>query len=453
MSRKAALGVLAALAPFSFYLLLPPTCPEPARRTAVIFGLAALFWALEILPLYATSLLVVLLETFFLTKAGGIFGLEENSSSLFLSPFANPVIILFMGGFVLAAGLHKHGVDRWVAARLLARFGEKPYFILLGFMTATAFLSMWMSNAATTALMLAMVLPLLSQLETGDPFRKALVLGVAFSANIGGIGTPVGTPPNAIALGVLAQRGIHLDFLSWMAMATPLAAVLLVICSLILYFLFPSRKIRLSFSLSDADPSQTQRFRGVVAIACLTVLLWLTSPWHKIPEAVVALLAAVFLTTLGFLDAHDFRRIEWDVLVLMWGGLALGEAMEKTGLAQWIVGLPLFSHQGFALLAVFGCLAVLVSTFVSNTATVNLLAPLAVSFTNENPVALVIIVALASSFDIPLPVATPPLAMAYGTQELRVREMLRAGIPFILIANLLVLLGVQWMANHILKIS
>ncbi len=419
---------------------------------AFIFALAALFWALEIVPLFATSLLVVLLEAFLLGRPGGVLGMDRSGYTAFLIPFSNPVIMLFLGGFVLARALQKYKIDRWIAQNLLKLFGQKPYFVVLGFMVATGFLSMWLSNTATAALMLAMVHPLLSNLDRDDPFKKALVLGVAFAASIGGIATPVGTPPNAIAIGLLEERGIHLNFLSWVVMAAPLAALLILLTSGIVYFFFPSKNKKFSFRISETVTFNAKG-KAVVLVGFVTVFLWLSSGWFNIPEALTALLAAGLLTAFQLIDRNDFKSIDWDILVLMWGGLALGEGMEASGLAKWIVAQPLFSHEGFVLIIIFCFFSALLSTFMSNTATVNLLIPIALSISGQNPIMLATIIALASSFDIALPIATPPMAIAYATQEVSVRDMLKAGIIFTLIANTLLLIGFEFMMNRTLLAS
>lgn len=431
------------------YFFLPESCSEAARRMAFIFVLAALFWALEIIPLFATSLLVVLLEAFLLGRPGGVLGMNRSGYTAFLIPFSNPVIMLFLGGFVLARALQKYKIDRWIAQNLLKLFGQKPYFVVLGFMVATGFLSMWLSNTATAALMLAMVHPLLSNLERDDPFKKAIVLGVAFAASIGGIATPVGTPPNAIAMGLLEERGIHLNFLSWVVMAAPLAALLILITSGIIYFFFPSKNKKFIFKISD-KVIFAREGKAVMVVGFLTVFLWLGSGWLNIPEALTALLATGLLTAFQLVDRNDFKSIDWDILVLMWGGLALGEGMEASGLANWIVAQPLFSHQGFFLIIIFCFFSAILSTFMSNTATVNLLIPIALSIPGENPIMLATIIALASSFDIALPIATPPMAIAYATQEVSVRDMLKAGIVFTLIANTLLLVGFEFVMNRTL---
>ncbi len=429
IKRAVAAGISLAFAVL-IYFLLPAECPEPAKRAASVFILAAFFWGFEIIPLYATSILVVLLFSFLLGPADRFF-----------KPFSHPVIILFFGGFVLARAFHKYEVDRWIAARLVRAFGSGSFRILLGMMTTTALLSMWISNTATAAIMLTMARPLFLDLNKSDKFRKALVLAIAFAANIGGIATPVGTPPNAIALGILANRGIHIPFVGWMMVCLPLAVLLVGFTSVMIYKLFPPQIKTLRLQIESGK--LTKKAYAVAGIGLFTVLLWLTSAWHKTPESLVALLAAGLLACTGLFDREDVKQIEWDVLILMWGGLALGDGIEASGLAKWIVSLPLFAQQGFGLLLMLCLASVFLSTFMSNTAAVNLLAPIAAGLSGD-PAVLVVLVALSSSFDIALPISTPPMTMAYGTREITVGDMLKVGILFTLVSNVLILLGFQW---------
>lgn len=450
MGRGPVSAFFATAAAIAIYFVLPPDCPEPARRTAAVFTVAALFWAFEIIPLFATSILVVLLLVFSLAKPGGVLGMDQNGYQIFLLPFSNPVLMLFLGGFVLAKVAQKHRVDQALVGRLLRLFGDKPYFILLGFILATGFISLWMSHTASTALMLAIIGPVLLRLDADDRFKKALVLAVPFAANIGGIGTPVGTPPNAIAIGILAEEGIKIHFLSWMAMAIPLALGLLFVTSLVLYFMFRPRYKRFPISFKFEE-QWTPRAKGTLGIGLLTILLWLTSGWHGIPESIVSLLSVGLFAALGFLGREDLNGIHWDILVLMWGGLALGKAMEISGLGQWIVALPLFSQQGFPLVATFCLLTVLVSIFISNTATANLIVPLAMSLPGQNRLLLAVVVALSCSFDMILPISTPSNALAFSTNVISVRDMFRSGIVIIAIAIAFILWGYPFFITRVLS--
>ncbi len=451
LNKKIWIALLASLAALAVYLALPQSCPEAARRTAAVFILAAFFWAFEIIPLFATSFVVILLLIFSLSKPGGILGMDENGYQIFLLPLSNPVIMLFLGGFVLAKIMQKYAVDRVLVTRLLRFFGDKPYFILLGFILTTGFLSLWMSHTASTALMLAIIMPVVSRLEEDDAFKKALVLSIPFAANIGGIGTPVGTPPNAIAIGILAEEGIRIRFLSWMMMAIPLALVLLLIASVILYFMFPAKHKKLLISFGSEETLKPHA-KGAIAIAVLTIVLWLTSTWHKIPESVVSLLSVGLFAGLGFLKREDINSIHWDILILMWGGLALGRAMEVSELGKWIVGLPFFDTQGFALVATFCLLTVLVSFFISNTATANLIVPLAMSIPGANKLLLAVIVALSCSFDMILPISTPSNALAFSTNAISVKDMLKSGILIVLIAVFFILAGYNFFIARVLSV-
>lgn len=413
---------------------MPADCPEPARRMTFIFVFAAMFWALQVLSLHATSFLVVLLE---------ILLLPSIEYQQFLAPFSHPVIFLFFGGFTMAVALQKYGLDKKLAGRLVGAFGQHPAGLILGFLVTTAFFSFWMSGTATSTMMLVLIHPLLSQTEPGDPFRKALVLAIPFGARIGGLCTPIGTPPNAITVGLLSEKGISLGFWEWMKMGAPLALVILLATMAVLYWMFPPRRREMSFSLAEEGPMDG-RALAVFAIALATVLLWLSSSLHKIPEAVVALAMAALFFGSNLLDRHDLKRIDWDILILMWGGLALGEGMEQTGLTTWLVGSPWMPQDGFGLFAMLCVIAVALSTFMSNTAAANLLVPLAISLSPDQPMMLAIGVALCCSFDVPLPISSPPNALAFSTGAISVKDMLKAGAPITLVAVLLVLFALKW---------
>lgn len=426
------------------YFFAPQSMSEPARRVLFVFVAAALFWALEIIPLYATSLGVVILLTFLLCRPDGILGMDAAGYQVFMLPFGSPVIMLFFGGLVLAQALGKYHLDQMIATRLLRMFGARPLMVMWGFMLVTAFLSMWMSNTATTAMMIAMILPLVKQMDAGDPFRTALVLSIPFAANIGGIATPIGTPPNAIAMGILANEGIRVSFLAWMKMATPLALLLLIVICLVLFKLFPSNNKTLKFQFNTVY-GLNRRGRMVIVIAIFTVMLWLTSEIHKIPSALIALSAAGLLAVNSLLDREDFNRVDWDVLILMWGGLALGKAMEISGLSQWIVGLSWFSQEGVILILFFSLLAVILSTFMSNTATANLVIPVAMAIPGQNHILLTATIALSCSFAMALPISTPPNAIAFASNMIKSKDMIKAGVLVSVVSVFLLLIGYQTM--------
>lgn len=402
---------------------------------AGIFTLAALLWATEALPLFATSLLIIGLEIILLSNPGnwagiGFEGSDNPSYRLFLAPLADPVIILFLGGFLMAKSALKEGVDSMLADVVLRLFKGKPSLILLGLMVFTALFSMFMSNTATTAMMITLVIPMLSELPAHDKLRKALVLSIPFAANIGGLGTPIASPPNAVASGYLANAGYDISFLNWMAIAAPFMIILLFITWILIQLFFRSetKKINIQYEAR----ALTSRGVLVMCIFTVTVGLWLTDTWHGLPASVVALVPAIALTTTGLLGRKDYNSLEWHILTLIAGGIALGAGMSMTGLDSILINLlPL---EGTLVVGSLLVLTVLLSTFMSNTAAANLLLPIGISFAISaanlglTPIHAGLSIAMASSLAMALPVSTPPNAIAYAHGILETKDIAFIGI-------------------------
>jgi sodium-dependent dicarboxylate transporter 2/3/5 len=402
---------------------------------AGIFVAAALLWVLEALPLFATALLVVGLEIILLANPGGWPGLgfeqaPTPSYQTFLAPAADPILVLFFGGFLLARACVKEGVDRTLAGLILRLFHGQPGRVMLGLMLVTALFSMWMSNTAATAMMITIVAPMVRQIPEDDPVRKGLVLAVPFAANVGGMGTPIASPPNAVAVGFLSSAGYEVSFLQWMLIAVPLTAGMLGGVWAVLRALYPPATDDLTLRADHRALSGRGVF--VLAVLVLTVGLWLTDRWHGLPTAVVALLPAIAFTATGVLDQRDVDSLEWDILILIGGGIALGAGMQQTGLDQIVVqAVPLGGP--FVVVGLVGA-TVLVSTFMSNTAAANLLIPIGVSFAagrlatgGPGPIQVGLSIALAASLSMALPVSTPPNAIAYASGELDTADFVRAG--------------------------
>lgn len=430
-------SIAAALLAF-FLIRQRPDVPREAAFMTGILVLAALLWMTEALPLFATSLLVVALEILFLSNPGRWPGLGfEKGASPFMRDILNlatdPVLVLFFGGFLLAQAAVKENVDKAMSSLLLRPFGRKPLWALLGVMLVTALFSMWMSNTATTAMMLTLIIPMTAQLPPGDRFRKALVLSVPFAANIGGMGTPIASPPNAVAIGILQKANEPISFLQWIVLAVPLLLVLLFLTWLLLWFFF--RPANPALPIQWTSEPVTRRGWLVVITFVLTSLLWMTDQWHGLPPAVVAFLPAIVLTATRVLNRRDLNSLEWNVLILIGGGIALGAGMQLTGLADLIVRwLPLSETQSSIwLLVVLVTATLCVGTFMSNTATANLLLPIGISATTllpasgSSPRQVVLGIALVASVAMVLPISTPSNAMAYATEEISTRDMVLVG--------------------------
>jgi len=401
---------------------------EAGRLTFGIFVTAAILWVLEPFYLYVTSFIIVILEVVLLGRAGGPLELTGSGYMMFLSPFFSSVVVLLLGGFVMAQAVKRYGIDTWLSRKLLNRVGSRPGAVLLGMMVMSAFLSMWISNTATTALMITVALPVVNTFPGNEPFRKAMILGIPFASNIGGIGTPIGSPPNAIAMGFLEQIGREMSFLGWMTVGVPLVVVLLLACWAVLYLMFRPRIVSVELELSGEDETLDRRSKFIIAVFMLVVALWLTSSLHGIPAAIVALVPFVVFFGLRLLDDDDLRELGWGILFIVGGGMSLGVAMRESGLSEWMVARIDFASMGtLGVLFLFATVASVMTTFISNSATANLLLPIVVGISAVSPVSSALVVAIVSSAAMILPVSTPPNAIAYGSGRISVSDMARAG--------------------------
>ncbi|MFZ0565048.1 MAG: SLC13 family permease [Chlamydiales bacterium] len=437
--KQAIVFLLIIAVAFFSYWLLPEYLTPLGKRTVAIFIIAAGFWAFEIFPLFATSIIIVILL---------IFSSGQQSYKYFFSSFASPVIFLFLGGFVLAEVIQRHHIDSLLIHKLLAKLPPRPSTILVSVMIISAFFSMWISNTATTVLVLTLIKPILASVEKEDPFKRGLILAVAFGANIGGIGTPIGTPPNAIVLGILSEYGIYLGFPRWMIMALPLMVIILILAALFLLWFFPPRKKYLSFHLPKKKPLTPKGIASLL-IAALIIALWLTGPMHKIPDSVVSLIGVGLFSAFQLIDVRGLRNIRWNILILMWGGLALGQGVETSGLMTQLLKPSFLNYHIMILTAIFCLFAILLSSFMSNTATANVLLPIAVSFSSYDFVLLSITVALACSFAFAFPISTPPNALAYSTGYIKTKDMFKVGAPLTIISLIIVLAGFRFVIPYI----
>ncbi len=418
-----------------------------------IFVLAALLWVTEALPLFATAILIIALEIILLANPGHWPGLGFSSGSsptyqTFFAPLSNPVIVLFFGGFILAHAVLKEGVDKAMAGVILKLFGGKPFMVLLGLMLITALFSMWMSNTATTAMMITLVVPMLAQVPEGDPFKKGLLLAIPFAANIGGMGTPIASPPNAVAVTFLKQAGYEVSFLQWVLIALPLMLGLLLLTWLLLYFMYKPKNQNIVLK-SVARPID-KRGWYVLVVLFVTVALWLTDRIHGLSTSVVALFPAIAFTATGLLTRSDINSLEWNILILIMGGIALGEGMQLTGLDAAIVSV--LPTEGEVVFGTMVLATLLFSTFISNTAAANLLLPIGISFamhqpSDTSPIPMGISIALIASLAMALPISTPPNTIAFSKGNLITTDFVKTGA----IIGVLAIVLIVWLAHPIIN--
>lgn len=364
----------------------------------------------------------------------------------FLGTLANPIIILFLGGFMLAEASVKYNLDKNLTRYLLGPFGSKPHFIILGLMLVTAALSAFMSNTATAAMMVTVILPIIAQLKPGDQFKFGIALAIPIAANVGGIATPIGTPPNAIVIAALTEYGISISFTDWIIIAAPLVLVMLVIAWWLLLALFPPSVSRFKLDLKGTLNTSPKAI-GLYVIFGATVLLWITENQHGIPSSMVAFLPVAALVTGRILNKNDIRKLPWDVLWLMAGGISLGIGMDHTGLAVWMISGFDWGAMGYiTLILAFGLVAIAMSNFLSNTVTATLLMPLVISLHTSgvmgeefNLLITGIVIAVACSLAMALPISTPPNAIAMSTGIIRTKDMAKMGVIIGIIGVMLIL--------------
>ena len=411
------------------------------QRTIAIFVYAALMWMFEIIPAWATSvstivflLLAVSNKGFTNPDLGSLVSYKE-----LMAAFADPIIMLFLGGFVLAIAASKVGLDVVLARVLLKPFGTNPKWVLLGFLTLISVMSMFMSNTATAAMMLAFLAPVLRTLPEDGGGRVSLAMAIPIAANIGGLGTPIGTPPNAIAIGQLASLDINVGFGAWMIRMVPVVIVMILFAWWLLQFLFPFKAKDVKIIITPDEHHEIGWKFWVVTITFLgTILLWMTGELTHLNSNVVALIPFAVFAFLGIFKREDFAKIDWHVLWMVAGGFALGTALNKTGLAEVLVeAIPFASWSAIAVLVIAGLLAWLLSNFIANSSAANLLVPiLAVVGTamSENLAAfggvttLIVCVAASTSFAMMFPISTPPNAIACSTGLIKTNEMAKVGL-------------------------
>ena len=417
-----------------------------------IFLLAAVFWMFETITIYSTSILVIFSQVLLLSTEGiidfsGVAGYDPQSYTQFIGTLANPIIILFLGGFVLADAAVKYDFDKNLTRILLSPFGNRTSTIMLGLMAVTAALSAFMSNTATTAMMITVIIPIIAKMDKGDPARIGIALSVPFAANIGGIATPIGTPPNAVVIAALNQQGLAVAFGSWMLYALPLAIVMLLVAWQVLLRLHPPAT---EFVALDLDTKLQKSSHAILLYVTfgITVLLWVTEGFHGIKSSIVALLPVVVLTLSSAFSKQDIRKLPWEVLWLIAGGIALGISMKDTGLASWLVGgIAWGDLSSMMVLVVFGAVTLIMSNFLSNTVTASLLIPLALTLVTSGALdgtfgmlLVGLVIALSASFAMILPISTPPNAIAESTGVLKTKHMLLSGSIIGVIGLILVLL-------------
>lgn len=420
------------------------------HRVIALFVFAALMWLTEALASWVTSMVVVVVMLLTVSTSSFSFLMQEDYGKFvgyadIMHCFANPTIMLFIGGFVLAIGMTKTKLDVALARVLLKPFGTKSETVLLGFILVTAIFSAFVSNTATAAMMLAFLGPVLRSLPADGKGRIALAMAIPVGANLGGIMTPIGTPPNLIVLDNLSKfNGIDITFPAWMIRMAPFVLLLLFISWILLRYLFPFKQKTINIVI-EGEMKRDFHTITVIVTFIVTIFLWMFGKdlWGLNTNVVAMIPIAAFCAT-GILQRRDLEEINWSVLWMVAGGFALGVALDKTGLGSVLVeSIPFAAWSPLIVMIISGAVCFLFSNFISHSAAASLLAPIlglvASGITADpvageafaqmgGPTALMVGVAIAASVSMILPISTPPNAIAHSTGFIEQKDMMKVGI-------------------------
>ena len=416
------------------------------QRIIAIFVMAVMLWLTEAIPAWATSVVIIFVLLFFASDSAFkiMQGSEAEMGQLLdyqgvMACFADPTIILFLGGFVLAIAATKSGLDAKMAKVLIAPFGKRSEHVLLGFMLITGIFSMFISNTATAAMMLTFLTPVFKALPPDGKGRVALTMAIPIGANLGGMGTPIGTPPHAFAYKVLNDpQGLNMGigFGDWMMIMAPMVILMLIVAWFILLKMFPFSQKTIEIKI-ESHAHSNWRTAVVAATFILTIILWVFGKQLGVNANTVAMLPIAVFAITGVITANDLKDIDWSVIWMVAGGFALGLAMNGTGLAEVAVkSIPFGEFNPLVIMVISGLVCFALSNFISNTATAALLIPIlsVVCAGMGDKLAeiggtstILIGVAVAASCAMSLPISTPPNAIAYSTGLIQQTDMVKAG--------------------------
>jgi sodium-dependent dicarboxylate transporter 2/3/5 len=405
--------------------------PVDARPVLALLGFVVVLWVTEALPLFVTSLLIPVV----IVVAGA--GRATDA----LAPFFHPIIALFFGGFLMAEAMKRVGLDHVAAVSLVTWAGRSPAALIVGMMGVSAFLSMWMSNTAAAAVLVPIAIGVTAPIAHPG-YRRVAVLGIAYAATLGGVGSAIGTPANPLAIEFLDSfAGRSISFVEWFGYGLPLVIVFLPIMAAFLWWRMGVTIDRSDFE--DVRRAAREEFHRagrlnrdqltVLAVFAGVMAVWLTQTWHGLDTGIVAVAGAVALAVVGKVVPQDLGNISWQALLTFGGGLTLGVFLTQTGTSDWLAtrlaglgGVPAAVGVG-----IVAAVTLALTTVASNTATAAMMVPLAIPLAGilgVRPTLLVLVVAIASSIDFALVIGTPPTMIAYSTGLFSTREIFRTGI-------------------------
>ena len=428
--------------------------PPEQQAVLFLFLVAVGLWITEAVPAFAVGLLIMGYLVFALGTP--LIMNEPWDVKPYLNTWSSPVIWLMLGGFFMAEGLSRTGLDRQLFALAIKPAGTRPRNVLLAIMLTSAVASMFISNTSTTVLMIGAVLPLVHQMGRQEPFSKALLIAIPMAASVGGMGTIIGSAPNAIAAGIANESGSPINFLEWMVIGVPVALVVVITAWYFLLKRFPTNLAEIKLDMSSLDEPELPEKRDRIVVGALslaTVGLWMTTPLHGIHIVAISLIPIVGLTMTQVLGAAHVRGLPWDTLMLVAGGLSLGSAVVDSGLAANFASQLGFLTNLNIDIVVFAALALItvtLSNVMSNTATVSIVLPVAVALLPGRELEMCLILGLSAACALLLPVSTPPNAVACSTGEIQTSDLRPGGILIGLLGPSLIIawvLFMSWLIN------
>jgi solute carrier family 13 (sodium-dependent dicarboxylate transporter), member 2/3/5 len=425
--------------------------PFKAQVTMGLLVAIAILWVTELVPLAATAILIPVVAVL----------AHVTDVTTVLQPFANPIIALFLAGFLLADAMRRSGLDRRLAFLILSRTNHNPLILMLSLMGITSFLCLWMSNTASASLMVPITLAVLARIPAQTlpkGYPRALLLAVGYSATVGGVGSALGTPPNIMAMTFLNQyTGGELTFVNWFAYGLPFVLLMLPIIWLYLLVSFRVDPRRVSANvgsgvytddLAKLGPLGAQQ-KLLVTVYAIIIGFWLTETWHHVPPAIIGLAGVFVLFFTRLIRPEDLNQVNWNALLTFGGGMAIGTLLVDTGVSDWIalqlVGLSALPSS-LVIVLVAG-VTVLIGAFISNTACAAMLIPIALPLAQMlglDPRLIVTMIAISCSVDFALVTGTPPTMIVYSTGMFTAGEIFRRGLVVDLIGSLLLSLGIVW---------
>mgnify|MGYP006283049961 CR=1 FL=1 len=422
---------------FALYYFTTGILTTPERKGLLVLTIATSLWLTQPIPLAATALLIPIAQV--------LLGVQKLEPAI--TPFFDPVILLLLGGFLLAVMVEKYELDKYVAQKIVSNVEASARRIILILMFTTSVLSMWISNTASTALMMPLVMKLCQGTgEEDGNFAKISVLSIAYSATAGGLGSVLGTTTPAMAVSSVGRlTGYEIGFLEWMIFGAPVSLLMVLVIWMLVFKIFPTEVTDLSYRSESQKRLDSEQKTGV-AIFFIAVIMWITGKipgpiasligWsgHGLGTAMVSGIVAILLFLTGLLDSDDISEARWSTMLLIGGSLSLGSSMSVSGLDNRISELliPLTNGMPIILtLFLVGFFGLGISIIASNTASAGIILPIAISLgkqTGIDPIILGILVGVTTSLDFMLPVGTPPNAIAYSSDKVEMRDMIKAGV-------------------------